>query len=285
MPANPTTTISTSFVKYYEAEVNEAYQRQGSKLRNTVRFKNNIRGVSAIFPKIGKGSADTKTRNGDVPVMRLAHDVVEIPLTDYYCGEWIDALDELKTNIDERMVAAQNGAYALGRKTDELIIGALDGMTNTASVISGSGDLADTVGLTKAKILAAFQLLGRNEVPDDGERYCVIGWKQWSDLMAVPEFANAQYVAPDQLPWQNSQAKHWLGTLFIPHSGLNIVNGARQCYWYHRRSLGVAAGQDIKTDISWHGDKAAWFVSNMISIGAGLLDTAGLVRMRCADTN
>ncbi len=284
MPANPTNTMSNSFVKYYEAEVNEAFQRQGSKLRPTVRYKNNVRGMSAVFPKIGKGAADTKARNGDVPVMRLAHDVVEIPLTDYYCGEWIDALDELKTNVDERMVAAQNGAYALGRKTDDIIINAFDAVAATINV-TGSGNLADTVGLTKEKVLAAFQTMGKNDVPDDGDRYFIIGWKQWSDLMSIPEFANAQYVSADQLPWQNTQAKKWLGSTFIPHSGLTVNNGARQCYWYHRRSIGVAAGSDIKTDISWHGDKAAWFVSNMISIGAGVLDSNGIVRVRCADTN
>ncbi|MDI9314431.1 MAG: phage capsid protein [Hydrotalea sp.] len=284
MPANPTNTISTSFVKYYEAEVNEAFQRQGSKLRPTVRFKNNIRGIAAIFPKIGKGSADSKSRNGDVPVMRLAHEVVEVLLNDYYCGEWVDALDELKTNVDERMVAAQNGAYALGRKTDDNIIAALDAVAATINV-TGSGNLADTVGLTKEKVLAAFQTLGKNDVPDDGERYFVIGYKQWADLMAIPEFANAQYVSQEQLPWQNTQAKSWLGTTFVYHSGLSIVNGARQCYWYHRRAIGLAAGNDIKTDISWHGDKAAWFVCNMLSIGAGVLDTTGVVRVRCADSN
>ncbi|MGI9461210.1 MAG: phage capsid protein [Alphaproteobacteria bacterium] len=282
MSVNPT--LNNSFIKYYEAEVNEAFQRQGSKLRATVRYKNNVRGSSAIFPKIGKGSADTKTRNGDVPVMRLHHEVVDIPLTDYYCGEWIDALDELKTNIDERMVAAQNGAYALGRKTDELIITALDAITHDIN-ISGADKLANTAGLTKEKVLAAFEMLGANDVPDDGERYFIIGWKQWSDLMSIAEFANAQYVSPDQLPWQNTQAKKWLGATFVPHSGLTIKNGARQCYWYHRRAIGLAAGTDIKTDITWHGDKAAWFVSNMISIGAGVLDHTGIMRLHCADNS
>lgn len=280
--SNPNNTISLAFIKHYEAEVNEAFQRLGSKLKNTVRFKNHVRGVSAIFPKIGTGEADRKTRNGDVPVMRLAHDVVEIGLTDYYCGEWIDALDELKTNIDERHVAAQNGAYALGRKTDEIIIAALNGLP-AANNITGAGNLSDSAPLTKEKILTAFQKLGNNDVPDDGERFCLVGWKQWADLMNITEFANAQYVAADQLPWQHTQSKRWLGTNFMPHAGLPLIDGKRQCYWYHRRAIGLAAGSDIKTDISWHGDKAAWFVSNMVSIGAGIIDNKGIIRLMAAD--
>ena len=37
-------------------------------------------------------------------------------LLDYFAGEWVDQLDELKTNIDERQVLANAGAFALGRK-------------------------------------------------------------------------------------------------------------------------------------------------------------------------
>ena len=59
-----------------------------------------------------------------VPVMNVIHSSVECFLSDYYAGDWIDQLDELKTNIDERQVIANAGAYALGRKTDDLIVAA-----------------------------------------------------------------------------------------------------------------------------------------------------------------
>ena len=53
-------------------------------------------------------------------VQALRRRGVEAQLVDYYVGEWIDRLDELKTNIDERQVLANTGAFALGRKTDEI---------------------------------------------------------------------------------------------------------------------------------------------------------------------
>src|SRR3546814_21149017 len=99
----------------------EAYQRRGSKRRNTLRQKNNVQGPSTTFQKVGKGAASTKARHGKVPVMNVDHEPVEVQLADYYAGDWVDRLDELKTNIDERMVIANAGAYALGRKTDEQI--------------------------------------------------------------------------------------------------------------------------------------------------------------------
>ncbi|MFM2045654.1 MAG: hypothetical protein RLY86_4230 [Pseudomonadota bacterium] len=269
------TSIELAFVKQFEREVHEAYQRMGSKLRSTVRSKSNIKGASTVFQKVGTGVAATKARNGQIPVMNVGHEAVECILADYYAGDWVDKLDELKTSIDERAVVANAGAYALGRKTDDLILAAL----NTSASFAGEA----TDGLTKAKVLAAFEMLGTADVPDDGQRYAVIGWKQWSQLLGIPEFADADYVGPDELPWRGTQAKRWLGTLWMPHSGLKLENGVRLCHWYHRTAVGHASGSDVQTDVTWHGDRASHFVNNMMSQGAVLIDAKGVVTLRCLE--
>ncbi len=265
------TSIDQAFIKQFEEEVHQAYQRMGSKLRSTVRMKNGVQGSSTVFQKVGKGSASTKARHGKVPVMNVDHNPVECQLQDFYAGDWVDQLDELKINIDERQVLANAGAFALGRKTDELIINAL----GTTGNVAGTG----TDGLTKAKVLLAFEKLGDKDVPDDGQRYAVIGWKQWSNLLEIPEFANADFVGPDELPWRGTQAKRWLGTLWMPHSGLRLNGSVRRCFWYHRAAIGHAVGQEVTTDITWHGDRAAHFVSNSMSQGAALIDADGVVEM------
>jgi hypothetical protein len=186
------------------------------------------------------------------------------------------SLDELKTNIDERTVITNAGAYALGRKTDDLIIGQLDTSANFAG--------ANTDGMTKAKVLAAFEKLGQADVPDDGQRYAVVGWKQWSQLLGIDEFAKSDYVGPDELPWRGTQAKRWLGTLWVPHSGLSVSANVRLCHWYHKTAVGHAAGADVTTDVTWHGDRASHFVNNMMSQGAALIDATGVVTMRCLES-
>jgi hypothetical protein len=180
----------------------------------------------------------------------------------------VDALDELKINHDEKMVLANAGAYALGRKTDELIIKALVG---TDQIFAD-----EDAGLTRDKVLAAFEWLGANDVPDDGQRYAIVGWKQWSDLLSINEFASSDYVGSDDLPWKGTQAKRWLGTLWMPHSGLPISDGIRRCFWYHRTAIGHAIGADVQSDITWHGDHAAHFVNNSMSQGAVLVDGDGV---------
>jgi hypothetical protein len=265
------TSIDQAFIKHFQEEVHQAYQRMGSKLRNTVRTKNGVRGSSTVFQKVGKGSAATKARHGMVPVMNVDHTPVECQLLDFYAGDWVDHLDELKTNMDERQVLANAGAFALGRKTDEMIITGLAETTHVAGV--------GTDGLTKAKVLEAFEMLGDKDVPDDGQRFAVIGWKQWSELLELPEFTDADFVGAEELPWRGTQAKHWLGTLWLPHSGLELNGNVRRCFWYHRSAVGHAIGQEVATDVTWHGDRAAHFVSNSMSQGACLIDVDGVVEM------
>ena len=238
-----------------------------------------VNGSSAVFQKVGKGTASTKSTHGMVPVMNLAHTSVECTLQDFYAGDWVDRLDELKVNIDERQVIAGAGAYALGRKTDEMIIDEL--ATASANVITDAN-----IGMTKDKALEAFETFGENDIPDDGGRFAVVGWKQWSELLKIDEFVSADYIGSENLPFASiTQAKMWLGTLWIPHSGLPIDgNDIRSCYFYHKTALGHASGSDVQTDITWHGDRAAHFVNNMMSQGAKMIDEAGVVVINCDET-
>ena len=139
--------------------------------------------------------------------------------------------------------------------------------------------------MTLNKVMNAFQMLGAAEVPDDGERYAVVGWKQWSELLQIEEFSNSQYIGTEELPFQGTQAKRWLGTTWMPQSGLPIDgNDIRSCFWYHKTAVGQGSASDVKTDITWHGDRAAHFVNNMMSQGAVLIDGTGVVEMFCDET-
>ena len=273
------TSIDNAFIKQFEREVHEAYQRQGSKLRNTVRMVSNVKGASTTFQKVGKGTASTKSTHGMVPVMNLAHSSIECLLQDFYAGDWVDKMDELKINHDERQVIASAGAHALGRKTDELIIDALT--TASTNIIADAN-----TGLTKDKVLEAFEIFGDTDVPDDGQRFAVVGWKQWSDLLQIEEFVNADYIGKTDLPYSSiTQAKMWLGTIWVPHSGLPVdAGGVRSCFYYHKTAVGHASGSDVQTDVTWHGDRAAHFVNNMMSQGATLVDDSGIVVIDCDET-
>ena len=268
--------VDQVFIKQFEADVHLAYQQMGTKLRSTIRSKSGVVGTSTTFQKIGKGIASTKSRHGIVPVMNLNHTPVECILQDYYAGDWIDALDELKTNVDERRVVASAGAYALGRKTDELIIAAM----NTATQYVGDY----STGLTKALIMSAIEKLNENDVPDDGRRFAVVGVHQWNELMGLTEFVSADYVGNATPLVDGCESRRWLGVNWILCNSLPLANtDDRDCFIYHASSIGHACGQEVKTDITWHGERTAHFISNSMSQGAVLIDAEGIVRIKCDD--
>ncbi len=269
------TSIANSFIAMYVADVHEAYQQRGSKLRNTVRLKTGVTGATAVFQKNGKGAAGKKTRHGNVPLMNVAHSNVTATLEDWYGADYVDKLDELKTNTDERLVVANAGAYALGRKIDELIVAR---MAQTSSAVAEGAK-----GLTKAKILEAFAMLNSKDVPDDGNRFAVVGAHQWNELLDISEFKSADF-AGDRYPWlKGTESRTWLGITWMFHTGLPLAGGTRKCFLYHRNAVGLAEGQELKVFTDWVPEKAAHLVDHMLSAGACLIDEDGVVQIDCDD--
>ena len=134
---------------------------------------------------------------------------------------------------------ANAGAFALGRKTDELIIEALTRRPPGRRRRHHRPDQGQgAAGLRDARHATT--------CPDDGQRFAVIGWKQWSDLLDLPEFANAEFVGDDQLPWRGMQAKRWLGTTLAPAlAACRWTPDVRTCFWYHKSAVGHAIGQEV----------------------------------------
>ena len=187
-------TIDVAFIKQFETDVHLAYQRMGSKLRNTIRTTNTSASVSR-FQKIGTGAASTKSRNGNISTMELAHTTVEATMADFYAAEYIDKLDELKMNINERQAVAESAASALGRKTDEIIVTAMDAGASGTQIADTSGALG------KADLLTLFQTFGSADIPEDGQRYLAMSPAGFADLFNINEFASSDYVGPQQLPF------------------------------------------------------------------------------------
>jgi hypothetical protein len=267
-------TIDQAFIKQFESEVQMAYQRMGSKLRNTVRTSN-VTGSTARFQKIGTGTATTKSRNGNVTPMELAHTTVEATMADFYAAEYIDKLDEMKININERQAVAQSAAAALGRKTDELLITAMVAGASATS-ISSTG-----AALTKANLLTLFETLGINEVPEDGQRYLAMNPQGFADLFAINEFASSDYVGPQNLPFAGGMTmKEFLGLKIFSTSavtaGMNLA--------YHTNAVGLGVNADVTTEVNYIPEKVSHLTTSMMSMGACVINSAGVYKVRDNNT-
>ena len=259
-------TIDVAFIKQFETEVHMAYQRMGSKLRNTVRTTN-VTGSTARFQVIGKGTATTKSRNGNVTPMELAHTNVEVTMADFYASEYMDKLDELKININERQAVAQSAAAALGRKTDEILITAMDAGANSTQIgATGSA-------VSKADLLSLFETLGNADVPEDGQRYLAMSPSGFADLFNINEFASSDYVGPQNLPFAGGMTmKEFLGFKIFSTSA---VAGGKN-FSYHTSSVGLGVNADVQTEVNYIAEKVSHLATSMMSMGAVVIDSDGI---------
>lgn len=273
-------TIDQAFIKQYERDVHLEYQRMGSLLRGTVRTKNNVVGSSTTFQKVGTGTAVQKTRHGVVTPMNADHSNVEAVIEDWYAGDWVDKLDEYKTNIDERNILVKIGAAALGRKTDKMIIDQLELTTNSV------GDYSTP--LTKSLVSQAIEKLNDNKVPQH-DRFGLLSPNAWEHFVNITEVKSSEYTG-DLYPWlKGMESIRWRNIQWIPFPGSDdealplADTDNRDCYIYQMTAVGHAIGSDIETDFDWQGDRVAWFINNMMSMGAILIDTNGVVEIRVDD--
>jgi hypothetical protein len=258
--------IDTAFIRQFETEVHLAYQRMGSKLRNTVRTVSNVNGSTVRFQKIGTGSASTKSRNGMVTPMELAHTTVDVTLSDFYAAEYIDKLDELKTNIDERQAVATSAAAALGRKTDEILYTMDAGANSTQIHDTGSA-------LAKADLLSLFETMSTANIPEDGQRYLAMHPKGYADLFLITEFASSDFVGEQNLPFAGGMSmKEFLGFKIFSTSAITAGKNIA----YHTSAIGLGIGADVTTELNYVPEKVSHLATSMMSMGATVIDDNGI---------
>jgi len=288
------TSIDQAFIGDYNADVHLVFQREGSMLRAGVFTKDNIVGSTAYFEKLGTGTATTKSRHGEITPMNATHTQPSATLVDFYAGDFVDLLDEAKTNIDARMAYARSGAYALGRKVDDQITTVLTSTTQTTITLAVTSSAAILGG-----VLTWIEALDVNSVPNDGQRYGALTPRMWAQLMTVNSFASADFVGPTGLPFTSGAPGHqkwvdWQGVKWCMHPALpGRGTSAAECFIWHKSALGHATGKhagniasnaSVAADITWQGTRAAHFINHMMSGEAVMIDDTGVIQGTLNDT-
>jgi hypothetical protein len=261
--------IDDAFVKQFESDVHLAFQRQGAKLLNTVRRKTGVRGESTTFQKMGKGQVGQKARHGLIPTFNTTHDPILCTLTDYYGGEYVDKLDELKVQHDEKSALSTTIANALGRQADALVIAAAEASGNQTT---------DTGVLTQGKVEEVYEYFGNNDVPDDGERYLWVSPQGWTDLMGLATFASLDYTSTEV--YNGTPMKQWFSFKIAQHSGLSKAAAVRKSLAYHKVAVGAASGAEVSVSMDWVPERAATLVSGSMSMGSVIIDSTGVYIVR-----
>ena len=275
------TSINTSFITQWNDEVKQAYQQKGSKLRDAVRVVTGVVGETYKFHKLGTASTGSKTREAELTPVNPAHTVVTATLADQYSPILLDELDQLKTNADMRREYVMASANALGRWTDATI--------NTALLASNTNGTTLSGGLTYAKITEALTLLNAVDA-DPEDRFLIIGPHQLADALALTSLTSSDYVTIRSV--MNGAIDSALGFRWIMSNQLTLnnldaaggaQNNTRHCFAVHKQAVGLAIGQDLKTEINYVPMRDATLVNSKISLGAAVIEATGVIEVGCVE--
>jgi hypothetical protein len=288
------TSIDQAFIRQYESDVKHVFQREGGYLRPAVRMKTGVVGKSTTFQKVGKGTATTKARHGVITPMNQDHTPIECPIVDFYAPDYVDNLDEAKTNIDEREVIAKGGAWAIGRKVDNQILTELDATSQTAVTITVTSRAAIRAGFaTWAKTVWG------KDVPNDGQVFGAMTPTLWAQAELLDEFSSADWVESNGRPYVSGMPtggkfRDWKGIKWMMHTDCpGIDTATAKGFVWHKMAIGYAAGAHannnavndaVRADIAWVPERQAHLITHCMSGGAKLIDDLGVIEGTWNDT-
>lgn len=278
-------TIDVAFVEEYNADVHLKFRQMGSRLMNTTR-KGTVMAKSVYWQVFGTLVAQQKTRNAQHTFQDPEHTRVKADMADWYVPTLIDDLDMLKLNIDEKQTHQGAHVAAMAKKADQIVLDAMYAGKNATDL----GNVANAFDYDHA--MSVVSVFNVNEVPDDGQRYCALHPYAWAQFLKVPEFANADYVGFDNLPFKGGmQAKMWMGTLWMPLPNIYLgdaagagvaptgasdaVNVANNIAW-HKSAMGHGVNKEISTEWDWENTYSAWSAVSSMSAGAKVIEDTGV---------
>ena len=287
--------IDVAFVQQYNTNVALLLQQMGSKLRDRVMVGNYVGKSGKAVEQIGKVAAQLKTsRHADTPLIETPHDARWVNPADYEWADLIDDQDKIRMLVDIQSPYARNGAMALGRACDQVIIDAFfgtaktgaDGTTNTTL----AGDNATTIagnseGLTVAKLRQAKEIMMSEQVDLENDTlYCVLASDQHEDLLEETQVISMDY--GNQPVLAEGKIDRFMGFEFIHSELLPSAGGSseRQVMCYAKSGMHLGIWNDITTSIDRRPDKSnATQVYVSGTFGATRLEGEKFVEIECAE--
>jgi len=277
------TSISTSFVTIFDAEVKQAYQ-QDRQLAGTVRERTGVSGNSYKFNKLGSGVANLHIPQSDVTPMNLTHTQVTATMADYNAAEYSDIFTSGKVLFDERAELVKAVSMAVGRRMDQLVIDALDGAGTSLTVANSIG--GSNTNLNVDKVLEAKKKMDQQGVPAE-DRFFLCHANNMAAFLDDSDVKTIDVNTTKALA--QGTVDSFLGFKFImvgdrTEGGLAVDGSSdRTCLAWHKNACGLAINMDKKTEINYIAEKSSFLVNSMFSAGSVGIDTAGIVEVTCRE--
>lgn len=283
--------ITTAFVKQFGNTLQLLSQQKGSRLTNCVRVETGAFGEEEYFDQYGEDTANIKVaRNVDVEYAADDYQRRRVSFTDIYWSKLIDKEDKLAMLIDPTSGLMQAGAFAIGRKIDDLIISAFSGTAytgkagGTSTTFTAANQIAvGAAGLTIAKLITAKELLDAADVDPDEERYIACAASQISDLLKTTEATNIDYAAVKALV--EGRIDTFMGFKFIRTQRLTLSGTTRTALAWAKSGVCLAKRNEMNSKMDQIPTKHyATQIYASISCGATRMDEEKCVEISCLES-
>lgn len=264
----------------FDSEVKHAYQG-AAILNGTTKVRRNVVGSTVNFRYSGKGIAKQKASSAEVIPMNVTRANVPVTLADWHASDYTDIFDQTTVNFDEKQELAQSVALAMGRRSDQIIYGAMQASANVAAVITDVGGTAS--GMNLDKVLRLSRILNAAGAPKDG-RHLLINARGLEQCLLVSQFSSADYNSLRSL--QSGEINSFAGFMWHvmddrnavgEEGGLSVPSGAlRQGFAWHEAAVGFATGIDISTEINYVPTKTSYLITGKFKAGAVIIDAVGV---------
>lgn len=283
--------ITTAFVKQFGSTLQLLSQQKGSRLSNCVRMETGAFGEEEYFDQYGEDTANVKiARNVDVQYAADDYQRRRVSFTDIYWSKLIDKEDKLAMLIDPTSTLMQAGAFAIGRKIDDMIISAFSGTAYTGkaggtstSFTSANQIAVGAAGLTVNKLIETKELLDSADVDPDEERYMAVAASQISDLLKTTEVTSVDYASVKALV--EGKIDTFMGFKFIRTQRLSLVTTTRTCLAWAKSGIVLAKRNEMASKIDVIPTKHyANQIYASISCGSTRMDEKKCVEIGCLES-
>lgn len=278
--------LSQAAVTEFDNEVKHEYQGMG-KLRTAVTLRTGVIGEAYKFTRMGKGVANQKASQADVTPMDIGHARQTATLENWNAPEYTDIFDQHEVNFDERQELAKTIAGALQRREDQLVIDAMAAVTFAATNDSDPDtgrvfDISATRNFDLTSIRSAKGHLDDIEA-DAGDRNIAVRALALQKLLedstvTSSDFNTVRALVNGELDTYLGFKFHVIGTR--AEGGLPGVAADRIAFAWHKDSIGLAVGIDMKTTIDWVAQKTSWLANGMFKAGSVAREPQGIVKIQ-----
>ena len=274
----------------FDALVKIEYRSRGFLLRDSVRIRTDIVGNTCQFRRVGQVVANPVAYQNTIAIQDPGFVALTATLVKYAAGTAVDEIQDLTVNFDSKRELAMVVAMAIGRRSDQIIINALGAGGSSYAQIPANG-----TNFTYQKHRTFVNYFESDAVPIS-ERFLSLSGNNLAAVLADDHYVSRFYTSNDSAVDGSLMYKDMLSMNVriipsmieggLPTTGNDTTNtpGTRPIYAWHKMAMGMAIGQDMRTEVNYLPRETSWFVNGLFFAGAVTVDPRGVFSALCDET-